>query len=145
MKKYKPTKAYIIFIIAIVFSILDCIVFPDVEGVIRILLIICTITVVLVLIIAIGNFVQFNDDEAIIRYAIKSDNKAYRSIIKTRHILYSDVENITTNYRGQYVIIRLKNGVNLSISLLGFFRSRSDEMLKEFDKINEKIHSEQEN
>ena len=145
MKKYKPTKAYVIFLIAIIFSTLECIVFPEVEEVIRIILIICTIALVLVLIVSTANFVQFNDDEAIIRHAINSDNKAYRSSIKTRHILYSDIENIITNYRGQYVIIRLKNGVNLSISLVGFFRSRSDEMLKEFDKINDKIHSEQEN
>ncbi len=143
-KKYRPLKIVLIMLIVTLIPVAEYIAF-DFELGKRIFLIVGASFFALLTLYFVTNYIQFEENEVFVKHGLSSFKKVNGKRYTTKHLLHSDIENIVTNYPNKYVIVSLKNGVNLPISLVGYSRSRSDEMLKEFDKINDKIHSEQEN
>ena len=135
MKKYRPIKLLIILLAVILLGIL--LGGFLLNGWKRIVVIAGTSVIVGAFILGLTYFIQFRDDKVVIKHGLSSFNKSYHSNLKTRHILHADIYNISINYSNKYVIISLKNGANIMLTLNGYFSSY--EIMKEFEKINNKI------
>ena len=135
MKKYRPVKLCIILLILIIVGIL----FGGflMEGWKQVLMLICTSIMFLVFILSTTYYIQFQKDRIVIRHGLSSFNKSYRSSLKTRHILFSDISNLSINYSNKYVIINLKDGNNIMLSFNGYLKT--DQLIDEFNVIKKEL------
>lgn len=135
MKKYRPTKLLLILLAVITLGILFGVLLVDDWK--RIVIHICTFVMIFAFILCTTYFIQFQNDKVIIRHGLSSFNKSYRSNFKTRCFLICDIADISINYSSSYVIIRLKDGNNILLSLGGYFNA--SEIIDEFKTIKNKL------
>lgn len=137
MKKYRPFKLWIILLSIIVVGALLGGFLMD--GWKRVLILVCTSIMFIVFILCATYYIQFQTDRLVIRHGLSSFNKSYRSNIKTRYILFSDIKNILINESSKYVIINLKDENNIMLSLKGYFKI--DQIVSEFRKIDFELNN----
>ena len=136
MKKYRPIKLWIILSILIAVDVL--LGGFLMEGWKRVLMLVCTGVILIVFLLCTTYYIQFQTDRLVIRHGLSSFNKAYRSNMKTRHILYSNIKNLSINHSNKYVIINLKDSNNIMFSFNGYFKV--EQIVSEFKKINNEIN-----
>ena len=136
MKKYRPIKLWIILLILIAVGVL--LGGFLMEGWKRVLMLVCTGVILIVFLLCTTYYIQFQTDRLVIRHGLSSFNKAYRSNMKTRHILYSNIKNLSINHSKKYVIINLKDSNNIMFSFNGYFKV--EQIVSEFKKINNEIN-----
>ena len=135
MKKYRPIKLLLILLAIIVVGALFGVLWID--GWKRIVILICTFIITLTFLLCTTYFIQFQNDKVIIRHGLSSFNKSYRSNFKTRCFLICDIADISINYSNSYVIISLKDGNNILLSLGGYFNA--SKIIDEFKTIQNKL------
>ena len=137
MKKYRPIKLWIILLILITVGILFGGFLMD--GWKRVLMLVCTVIMFIVFILCTTYYVQFQTDRLVIRHGLSSFNRSYRSNIKTRYILFSDIKNLSINQASKYVVINLKDGNNIMFSFNGYFKV--NQIVSEFRKIDYELNN----
>lgn len=135
MKKYHPNKLLLILFILITIGALFGVLLVD--GWKRIVILICTFVMIFAFVLCTTYFIQFQNDKVIIRHGLSSFNKSYRSNFKTRCFLICDIADISINYSSSYVIIELKDGNNILLSLGGYFNA--SEIIDEFKTVKNKL------
>lgn len=135
MKKYHPNKLLLILFILITIGALFGVLLVD--GWKRIVILICTFVMIFAFVLCTTYFIQFQNDKVIIRHGLSSFNKSYRSNFKTRCFLICDIADISINYSSSYVIIELKDGNNILLSLGGYFNA--SEIIDEFKTVQNKL------
>ena len=133
MKKYRPIKLWVILLMLIIFGFLLGVFLM--EGWKKILMLVCTSIIFLMFVLSITYYIQFQNDKIVIRHGLSSFNKSYRSNFKTRYILLRDINSISVNYPNKYVIINLKDGNNIMLSVNGYVKTSI--IIDEFKKIDD--------
>ena len=137
MKKYRPIKLWIILLILITVGILFGGFLMD--GWKRVLMLICTVIMFIVFLLCTTYYIQFQTDRLVIRHGLSSFNRSYRSSIKTRYILFSNIKNLLINHSSKYVVINLKDGNNIMVSFNGYFKV--NQIVSEFRKIDYELNN----
>ena len=106
----------------------------------RILMLVCTGIMFIVFISCTTYYIQFQTDKIVIKHGLSSFNKSYRSNMKTRYILFSNIKNLSINHSGKYVVINLKDGNNIMFYFNGYFAV--DQIASEFRKIEYEIKTD---
>ena len=135
MKKYRPTKLYMILLALIAVGILSSAFL--LEGWSRVAVLVCTGIMVISFILVMTYYVQFQADRIVIRHGLSSSNKTYSSNFKTVYILHSDINSLSINHLNTYVIIGLKNGNSIMFSFGGYLKK--NQIINEFEKINNEL------
>ncbi len=104
----------------------------------RVLMLICAGIIFAAFVLSTTYYVQFQNDRIVIRHGLSSFNKSYRSNFKTRHILFSDIIDLSINYSGKYVIISLKDGNDILFSFSGY--SESNQIIDELKNVKNELN-----
>ena len=136
MKKYRPIKLWFILLMLISGGISFGIFLMD--GWKQILMLICTSTMFITFLLTTTYYIEFQNDKIVIKHGLSSFNRTYRSNLKTRYILFSDINDLSINYSNKHVIISLKNGNNILFSLNGYFKPF--EIADKFKDIKNKLN-----
>ena len=135
MKKYRPIKLWLILLLVTVFGgILGGFLM---DGWKQVLMLICTGVIFAAFILSTTYYVQFQKDRIVIRHGLSSFNKSYRSNFKTRHILFSDIIDLSINYSSKYVIISLKDGNNIMFNFNGY--SGANQIIDELKNVKNEL------
>ena len=114
MKKYRPWKIHIIFLLTYIIYIL-CIFLCETDGypnlpisqdALRVILILATIALTILWILTLTSFVQFKEDRVILRMHDHASKNAF-SFLKTRTISFKDIRSVGINYLQNFVMINL--------------------------------------
>ena len=135
MKKHRPIKLLIILLVLIFIGVLfGCFLM---DGWKRIVMLTCTSVMVFAFILSTTYFVQFQSDKIVVRHGVSSFSKSYRSNFKTRHISHDDIHDISLDYFNKCVVINMKDGNNVLLSLNGYFHA--SRIIDEFKKVRNQI------
>lgn len=135
MKKYRPIKLLLILIILITIGAVLGIFLLG--GWKKIVMLVCTVIMLFAFALCATYYIQFQNDRILIMHGLSSFNKLYRSNFKTRCFLICDIADISINYSSSYVIIRLKDGNNILLSLGGYFNA--SEIIDQFKVIKNQL------
>lgn len=136
MKKYRPIKLWIVLLILIFIGILLGGFLMD--GWKRILMLVATSVMVAVFVLTTTYYIQFQHDKIVIKHGLSSFKKSYRSNLKTRYILFNDINSISINPSNKYVVISLKDGNNIMFSFNGYLKT--SQLIDEFKNVNNELN-----
>ncbi len=137
MKKYRPIKLWIILLVLIIVGIVLGAFLMD--GWKQVLMLICTSVMIVVFVLTTTYYIQFQNDRIVIRHGLSSFGKSYRSNLKTRYILFNDIDNLSINHSSKYAIINLKDGNNIMFSFKGYLKTY--QIVDEFKIVNNKLNN----
>ena len=140
MKKYRPWKIHIIFLLIHVIDILGLFLLetedysnlPISQDALRVILILATIALTILWILISTSFVQFKEDRVILRLHDHASKNQF-SFLKTQTILFKDIRSVGINYLQNFVMINLKNGSQHMYNFGAIFKTH--EILEKFSKI----------
>ena len=127
-KKYRPI---VIWLILLVFTCFSIVLFCMPIGISRKFWVgLSGAAVFICFIVTLSYYIEFQDTKIIIRYSLSSDyNRKYRTIFKTHIISFDDILNMDYENGSKRLIIILKSGDSLGISLGGFLNSHKIEIM----------------
>jgi len=137
MKKYRPIKLWIILLVLIIVGIVLGAFLMD--GWKQVLMLICTSVMIIVFVLSTTYYIQFQNDRIVIWHGLSSFGKSYRSNLKTRYILFDDIDNLSINHSNKYAIINLKDGNNIMFSFKGYLKTY--QIVDEFKIVNNKLNN----
>ena len=134
-KKYRPIKAWIF--LSTFFGIIFLSSLVIMDGWKKYAVLFCSFILLGALIISFTYWFEVKENQIVIRHALSSFNKQYRSSFKTRTIMINDISSIEIRDSGKTVIINLKNTNSLALNIGGHF-NRS-EIIQLMNEVNQQV------